>query len=47
MYAKVAQFVKDRKSLSDASLEPLEEIVMDSAKVQAIVAAAKISMGSY
>ena len=45
LYAKVAQFVKDRKSLTDDSVEALEAIVMDSAKAQAIVAASKTSMG--
>lgn len=45
MFAKVAQFVKDRKSLSQDSLEALEEIVMDSAKAQGIIDASKMSMG--
>ena len=45
MYAKVAQFIKDRKTLTDESLEGLEEIVMDSAKAQAIIDASKSSMG--
>lgn len=44
-YAKVAQFIKDRKSLSAESLEPLEEILMDSASAQAIIDASKMSMG--
>lgn len=44
-YAKVAQFIKDRKSLSDESVEALEEILMDSAAAQAIVDASKMSMG--
>lgn len=45
MYAKVAQFIKDRKSLCAESLEGLEELVMDSAKAQAIIDASKSSMG--
>ncbi|XP_055677125.1 nucleolar protein 56 [Lutzomyia longipalpis] len=45
MYAKVAQHIKDRKSLTDASVPELEEILMDSEKAQAIVDAAKMSMG--
>uniref|UniRef100_U5EVT2 Nucleolar protein 56 n=1 Tax=Corethrella appendiculata TaxID=1370023 RepID=U5EVT2_9DIPT len=45
LFAKVASFVKDRKSLNDESLEALEEIVMDSEKAQAIIDASKISMG--
>lgn len=44
-YAKVAQFIKDRKSLSAESLEPLEEILMDSSSAQAIIDASKMSMG--
>ncbi|XP_053679581.1 nucleolar protein 56 [Anopheles nili] len=45
MFAKVAHFIKDRKSLSDESLEALEEVVMDSEKAKAIVDASKMSMG--
>ena len=45
MYAKVAQFVKNRKELTEEKLEALEEIVMDEGKVQAIYAASKSSMG--
>lgn len=45
LYAKVAHFVKDRKSLSEDSLPGLEEIVMDSAKARAIIDASKMSMG--
>lgn len=45
LFAKVAHFVKDRKSLSAESLEALEEIVMDSEKAQAIIDASKMSMG--
>uniref|UniRef100_A0A182N439 Nucleolar protein 56 n=1 Tax=Anopheles dirus TaxID=7168 RepID=A0A182N439_9DIPT len=45
MFAKVAHFVKDRKSLSAESLPALEEILMDSEKAQAVLDAAKMSMG--
>lgn len=45
LFAKVAHFIKDRKSLSQESLEGLEEIVMDSEKAQAIIDASKMSMG--
>lgn len=45
MYAKVAHHIKDRKNLSDASLEELEEVVQDSGKALAIISASKMSMG--
>lgn len=45
MFAKVTQIIKDRKTLTQDSLEALEEIVMDSAKAQAIIDASKSSMG--
>ena len=45
LYAKVAQFIKNRKELSEESLEGLEEIVMDSSKAQAILDASRMSMG--
>ncbi|XP_076177391.1 nop56 ribonucleoprotein [Ptiloglossa arizonensis] len=45
MYAKVAQLIKNRKELTDEKLEALEEVVMDSAKAQAIIDASKSSMG--
>ncbi|XP_024941750.1 nucleolar protein 56 [Cephus cinctus] len=45
MYAKVAQFIKNRKELNNEKLEALEEIVMDTAKAQAIIDASKSSMG--
>lgn len=44
-YAKVAQYIKDRKSLSAESIEGLSEILMDSATAEAIVNASKMSMG--
>uniref|UniRef100_A0A2M3Z0B4 Nucleolar protein 56 n=1 Tax=Anopheles braziliensis TaxID=58242 RepID=A0A2M3Z0B4_9DIPT len=45
LFAKVAHFIKDRKSLTEDSLAGLEELVMDSEKAQAIINAAKMSMG--
>ncbi|XP_016983985.1 nucleolar protein 56 [Drosophila rhopaloa] len=45
MFAKSAKFIKDRKNLTQEQLEDLEKIVMDSAKAQAIIDAAKMSMG--
>lgn len=45
LYAKAARFIKNRKDLSEESLEGLEEIVMDSSKAQAILDASKMSMG--
>lgn len=45
MYAKVAQYIKNRKDLSEEKLEPLEELVMDSVKAQAILDASRSSMG--
>ena len=45
MFAKVAKLIKNRKELTEEKLESLEEIVMDSAKAQAIIDASKSSMG--
>ncbi|XP_063228292.1 nucleolar protein 56 [Bacillus rossius redtenbacheri] len=45
MYAKVAKYIGNRKELSEDNLEALEEIVMDSAKAQVILAASRSSMG--
>lgn len=44
-YAKVAQFIKNRKELTEDKLEGLEEIVMDSGRAQGIIDASKSSMG--
>merc|ERR1712142_514193 len=44
-YARVACFLKSRKDFDAAKVEPLEEIVMDSAKAQAIFDASRMSMG--
>ena len=46
-YAKVAKLIKDRKSMTEETIEALEDIVMDSAKAQAIYDASKMSMGRY
>ena len=45
MYARVAKFIGNRKELTQEKFEDLEEIVMDSTKVQAIFEAARVSMG--
>ena len=45
LYARVVHYVGDRKSLSEERMEGLEEVVMDSTKAQAIVEAARMSMG--
>lgn len=44
-YVRLAKFIKNRKDLTDDSLEGIEEITMDSAKAQAILDASKSSMG--
>lgn len=44
-FAKCVKVIGDRKKLDDNVAESLEEIVMDSAKVKAILDASKISMG--
>ncbi|KAI4460460.1 nucleolar protein 5 nucleolar protein nop5 nop58 [Holotrichia oblita] len=44
-YSKLVQLIKNRKELSEESLESLEEITMDSGKAQAILDAARSSMG--
>lgn len=44
-YAQVAEFIKERKTLNDDSVEGLEAIVMDSSIAKAIVDASKMSMG--
>ncbi|CAG9118620.1 snoRNP complex protein nop56 [Plutella xylostella] len=45
LYTKCAEYIKDRKSLSEESVEPLTEILGDSEKAQAILDASKMSMG--
>uniref|UniRef100_V9KQ34 Nucleolar protein 56 n=1 Tax=Callorhinchus milii TaxID=7868 RepID=V9KQ34_CALMI len=44
-YCRLARHIGNRKLLSEASLEGLEEIVMDSGKAQAILDASRSSMG--
>lgn len=46
LYAKAVQYVGNRKELNEDKLEQLEEIVMDSAKAQAILDSARSSMGN-
>ncbi|XP_018897775.1 nucleolar protein 56 isoform X2 [Bemisia tabaci] len=45
LYARVTKFIKNRKELTEEKLPELEEIVMDSGKAQAILEAARHSMG--
>lgn len=45
LYAKCAEYIKDRKSLTEESVEPLTEILGDSEKAQAIIDTSKMSMG--
>ncbi|XP_072933744.1 nucleolar protein 56 [Epargyreus clarus] len=45
LYSKCAEYIKDRKTLTEESLEPLTEILGDSEKAQAIIDASKMSMG--
>lgn len=47
MYCRLAQLIGNRKELSEENLESLEEVVMDSAKAQAILDASRSSMGEY
>ncbi|KAJ3603344.1 hypothetical protein NHX12_031086 [Muraenolepis orangiensis] len=44
-YCRLTVLIGNRKELSEESLESLEEIVMDSAKAQAILDASRSSMG--
>ncbi|KAI1904656.1 hypothetical protein AGOR_G00007930 [Albula goreensis] len=44
-YCRVARLIGNRKELSEENLEAMEEVVMDSAKAQAILEAARSSMG--
>lgn len=44
-YCRLTKLIGNRKELSEESLEALEEIVMDSAKAQAILEASRSSMG--
>ncbi|XP_069779474.1 nucleolar protein 56 [Narcine bancroftii] len=44
-YCRLAKLIGNRKELSEESLPALEEVVMDSAKAQAILDASRSSMG--
>nr|XP_028600399.1 nucleolar protein 56 [Podarcis muralis] len=44
-YCRLTKLIGNRKELSEESLEALEEIIMDSAKAQAILEASRSSMG--
>jgi RNA processing factor Prp31 len=44
-YARVAQYIGNRKLLTEERLEGLEEIIMDSSKARAIYDASRASMG--
>lgn len=44
-YCRLAKLIGNRKELSEESLEALEEVIMDSAKAQAILDASRSSMG--
>jgi len=45
LYAKVVKLIKNRKDLTQDHFEKLEEILMDSARAQAVIDASKSSMG--
>lgn len=42
-YARVAAFIKNRNTLSDASLEGLKEITLDEEMARAVIEASKVS----
>jgi len=45
MYARVVNFIKNRKELDEEKLAGMEEIIGDSAKAQAVLDASRSSMG--
>lgn len=45
-FACCAQFIKNRKELTDESLPQLEEIVQDAGMAQSILDASRSSMGN-
>ena len=45
MYARVVKITKNRKEMTDEMVTEIEEVVMDSAKAQAVIDASKSSMG--
>lgn len=46
-YAKVAQYIGNRKDFTADKMEGLEELLMDSTKAETIFEAAKMSMGGH
>uniref|UniRef100_F7E7W2 Nucleolar protein 56 n=1 Tax=Xenopus tropicalis TaxID=8364 RepID=F7E7W2_XENTR len=44
-YCRMAKYIGNRKELSEEKLEEMEEILMDSAKAQAVLDASRSSMG--
>lgn len=44
-YCRMAKYIGNRKELSEEKLEDMEEILMDSAKAQAVLEASRSSMG--
>ena len=47
MFARAVQLIQDRRQMPEDIKDRLEEIVMDSAKAQAVIDASKSSMGGY
>merc|ERR1712241_1568148 len=45
LYARVVKLIKNRKEITQDHFEKLEEILMDSARAQAVIDASKSSMG--
>merc|ERR1712098_830505 len=45
IYARVVKLIKNRKEITQEHFEKLEEILMDSARAQAVIDASKSSMG--
>jgi len=46
-YARVAQYIGNRKKLTEDRLEGLEKILLDSEKTRAIYDASRSSMGNF
>ena len=47
LYARVTQYIKNRKELAEEKLEGLEEILMDEGKARPIYDASRASMGRF
>lgn len=47
LYAKVAQYVKDKSKLGDDALEDLTELIGEEDKAKEVIEAAKASMGIF